>query len=286
MRTCTHPPIKATDINPLLRHVDDTATPICQSHCTITILSYPIPTRDVRGVAVSWCSWRRSPPSWPLLLGEVAIGSAGLAQYLARGDGHQEAKLLEAHLIALERSLGPFFREVHACMRMVRCSQTLSFGLRLSVPMPPVARMEGRLATLGGSQPKQPEVALRELRPVLVDVLEGGVRQAGAFDKREGCSGSAGGGAFFTNGGQSAAKSQTSYFLADLVGREKQLVAHLRGFVAAVAAKVNGAIAGPEVRGLWWDSQLAEVSEAVRELAKYFEAAGERWVTFKIFGKS
>lgn len=244
-----------------------------------------MPTRAVLGAEVSWCSWRRSPPSWPLLLGEVAIGSAGLAHYLARDDGHQEAKLLEAHVIALERSLGPFFRRVHACMRMVRCSQTLSFGLRLSVPMPPVARMEGRLPAAGGSRPGQPEVALRELRSVLMDVLEGGVRQASAFDNREGCASAANGGdtdGSFASDGQTtdSGKCRTSHLLADLVGREAQLVADLRRFVAGVAAKVNGAMAGPDVWGLWWDSQLTEISEAMGELAKYFEAAGERWVTY------
>lgn len=207
-----------------------------------------------------------------------------MAHYLARDDGHHEAKLLEAHVIALQRSLGPFFRGVHACMRMVRCSQTLSFGLRLSVPMPPVARMEGRLLAAGGSRPEQPEVALRELRSVLMDVLEGGVRQASAFDHQERCTGAANGDdtdGFFTSEGQAtdSDKSQTAHLLANLVGREAQLVAYLRRFVAGLAARVNGAMAGPELWGLWWDSQLAEASEAVRELAKYFEAAGERWVT-------
>lgn len=247
----------------------------------ITILLHPIPTRVVLDVEVSWCSWRRSPPSWPILLGEVAIGSAGLAHYLARDDGHQEAKVLEAHVMALERSLGPFFRGVHSCMRMVRCSQTLNFGLRLSVPMPPVARMEGRLSAAGGSPPGQPEVALRELRSVLMDVLEGGVRQISAFDNREGCAGAGSGGdtdGFFQSEGQTtdAAKCPPSHALADLVGKETQLVADLRRFVAGVAAKVNGAMAEPDMWGLWWDSQLEEVSEAVRELAAYFEAAGER----------
>lgn len=248
------------------------------------ILSYPVFTRDVLGVEVSWCSWRRSPPGWPLLLGEVAIGSAGLAHYLARDDGHQEVKVLETHVVALERSLGPFFRGVHACMRMVRCSQTLNFGLRLSVPMPPVARMEGRLPAAGGSRPGQPGVALRELRAVLMDVLEGGVRQADAFDNREECAGAGIDGdadGLLSSDGQTpdAAKCQTSHVLAGLVDRETQLVADLRRFVAGVAAKVNGAMAEPEVWGLWWDSQLEEVSEAVRELATYFEAAGERCVT-------
>lgn len=208
----------------------------------------------------------------------MAIGSAGLAHYLARDDGHQEAKVLEGHVMALERSLGPFFRRVHACMRMVRCSQTLNFGLRLSVPMPPVARMEGRLSAAGGSLPGQPEVALRELRAVLMDVLDGGVRQTSAFDNREGCAGAGSGDGFFPSESQTtdAAKCPTPHVLADLVGRETQLVAGLRRFVAGVAAKVNGAMAEREVWSLWWDSQLGEVSEAVRELATYFEASGER----------
>eukprot|EP00752_Nemacystus_decipiens_P017564 g15739.t1 len=181
--------------------------------------------------AVSWCSWRRSPPGWPILLGEVAIGSAGLAHYLARDDGHHEAK--------------------------------------------------GRLSAAGGSRPGMPEVALRELRSVLIDVLEGGVRQASALNNWEECAVEGSGGGtddFFPSEGRTtdAANGPTSQVLADLVGRETQLVAGLRRFVAGVAAKVNGAMAEPEVWGLWWDSRLEGVSEAVRELAIYFEAAGER----------
>ncbi|CAM9346800.1 unnamed protein product [Pylaiella littoralis] len=235
--------------------------------------------------AVSWCSWRRSSPGWLLLLGEVAIGSAGLASFLAREDGHQEAKLLESHLVALEHSLGPFFRAVHACVRMVRCSQTLSFGLQLSVPMPPVARMEGRLSATGtSSRSGQPEMALRELRSVLMDVLEGGVEQANAFQLKVRCAGTTaddGNDGFSQNEGQASDKGndRTAQFLADLAGREKQLVADLRRFMTDVAARVDEAVAGPEVWGLWWDSQLADVSEAVRELAEYFKAAGDRLKT-------
>lgn len=246
------------------------------------LLSFSNPCLGRACVVVSWCSWRRSSPSWLLLLGEVAIGSAGVAHFLAREDGHQEAKVLEAHLVALERSLGPFFRSVQACMRMVRCSQTLSFGLRLSVPMPPVARMEGRLPATGtSSRSGQPEVALRELRSVLMDVLEGGVEQANAFQPKERCVGTAKDGdtgGFSKSEGQTfdSGNDRTVQFLADLAGREKQLVADLRRFVADVAARVDKALTGPEVWGLWWDSQLADVSEAVRESAKYFEAAGDR----------
>lgn len=212
----------------------------------------------------------------------MAIGSAGVASFLAREDGHQEAKLLESHLVALEHSLGPFFRAVHACVRMVRCSQTLSFGLRLSVPMPPVARMEGRLSATGtSSRSGQPEMALRELRSVLMDVLEGGVEQANAFQLKVRCAGTTaddGNDGFSQNEGQASDKGndRTAQFLVDLADREKQLVADLRRFMTDVAARVDEAVAGPEVWGLWWDRQLADVSEAVRELAEYFKAAGDR----------
>ena len=65
-------------------------------------------------------------------------------------------------------------------------------------------------------------------------------------------------------------------FLADLFCREKQLVADLRKFVAGVAARFDGATRRPDVCGLWWESHLTGVSEAVRDMAKYFHAAGER----------
>ncbi|CAM9261659.1 unnamed protein product [Hapterophycus canaliculatus] len=233
--------------------------------------------------AVSWCSWRRSSPSWLLLLGELAIGSAGVAHYLAREDGHQEAKLLESHLVALERSLGPFFRGVRSCMRMIKCSQTLSFGLRLSVPMPPVARMESRLHASGNStRPVQPEVALRELRSMLMDVLKGGIKQAHAYQSMKGRTEAAEDG---DSGGVSQSEDEASdpgrcqnlqQSLADLAGMEKQLVVDLRRLVADVAARIEGAMAGPEVCGLWWDSHLEDVSKAVGQSARFFEAAGDR----------
>lgn len=212
----------------------------------------------------------------------MAIGSAGLAHYLAREDGHEEAKLLETHLMALERSLGPFFRAVHACMRMIRCSQTLSFGLRLSVPMPPVARMEGRLAAAElRSREGQPEFALKELRSVLMDVLEGGVEEVNALQTLTERAATGEGG---ESAGSFESKSQTSapgncrtpQVLVDLVGKEKQVVADLHRFIADLAAKINGVTTGPEVWGLWWNSELQEVSEGVSKLAKFFEAACDR----------
>lgn len=205
-----------------------------------------------------------------------------MAHFFAREDGHQEAKLLESHLVALEHSLGPFFRAVHACVRMVRCSQTLSFGLRLSVPMPPVARMEGRLPTTGASRRLgQPEMALRDLRAVLMDVLEGGVAQSNAFQPEEGFAGTAKDhdtGVVSKSEGQTFdfGNERTAQFLSDLTGKEKLLAATLRRFVAGVAARVDEAMTGPEVCGLWWDSQLADVSKAVKESAEYFKAAGHR----------
>ncbi|CAM9851512.1 unnamed protein product [Scytosiphon promiscuus] len=233
--------------------------------------------------AVSWCSWRRSSPSWLLLLGELAIGSAGVAHYLAREDGYKEAKLLESHLEALERSLGPFFRGVRSCIRMVKCSQTLSFGLRLSVPMPPVARMESRLHATGSRiRPGQPEVALRELRSMLMDVLKGGAEQVNAYQRtdrrawaaKDGDSVEASRSGSDASGQAGCHNVQQS--LVDLVGLEKQLAVDLRRFVAEVAARVEGAMAGPEMWGLWWDSHLDDVSRAVEKSARYFEAAGDR----------
>lgn len=206
-----------------------------------------------------------------------------MAHYLAREDGHQEAKLLESHLAALERSLGPFFRGVRSCIRMVKCSQTLSFGLRLSVPMPPVARMESRLHDSGNSTGRgQPDMALRELRSVLMDVLTGGARQVNAYQSTERRAGAAEDG---DSGGDSEREGQSSdpsscqdlqQSLVDLIGMEKQLVVNLRRFVADVAARVERAMAGPEVWGLWWNSHLEDVSKAVEKSARYFEAAGDR----------
>lgn len=210
------------------------------------------------------------------------MGSAGLAHYLAREDGYEEAKLLEARLVALERSLGPFFRAVHACMRMIRCSQTLSFGLRLSVPMPPVARMEGRLAAVEtSSRQGQPKFALRELRTVLMDVLDGGLGQIKALQTLKECaetekSGEAAGSSESESQTSGAGNSRTPQVLVDLVGRESQLVADLHRFIAGLATKINGVATEPEAWGLWWDSELQEVSEGVRKLAKFFEAAGDR----------
>ncbi|CAM9515573.1 unnamed protein product [Ectocarpus sp. 12 AP-2014] len=229
--------------------------------------------------AVSWCSWRRSSPSWLLLLGEVAIGSAGVAHYLARDDGHAEAKVLEAHLVALERSLSPFFHGVHACMRMVKCSQTLSFGLQLSVPMPPVARMEGRLpATGSGGLPGRAEVALRDLRSVVMDVLEGGMEQVNVLQLKERCGDTD---SFLESGGQASDSGgrQSMQSLADLAGTERRLVVDLRRFLAIVAARVEGVMVEPETWGFWWDSQLVDVSEALAEVARYFEAASGKLET-------
>lgn len=206
---------------------------------------------------------------------EVAFGSTGAAYYLAREDGLEEAKQLEANLTALERSLGPFFRGVQACMRMVRCSQTLSFGLRLSVPMPPVARMEGRLS---GSGPVREEVALRELRSVIMDVLQGGTELINTFqsettavdgDTRD-----------LAEGGVQASDStgncQTAQLLGDLARAEKQLIDDFRRFLAKAATRIDGGMKEPGVWGLWWESQVADVSEAVMDLVTYFEAGAQR----------
>lgn len=223
----------------------------------------------------SYCSWRRSSPSWPSLFVEVVFGSAGAAYCFAREDGHEEAKQLEANLTALEGSLGPFFRGVQACMRMVRCSQTLSFGLRLSVPMPPVARMEGRL---GSNGPVGEEVALRELRSVVLDALQGGTELVNAFQSGTSAvdcntrAPAAGEGQVFDSTGN----CQTAQLLDGLAREEKQLAGDLRRFLAEGASRIDGGMKEPGICGLWWESQVKDLSEAVMKLAAYFEAAAER----------
>lgn len=205
----------------------------------------------------------------------MAFGSAGAAYYLAREDGYEEAKELEANLTALERSLGPFFRGVQACTRMVRCSQTLSFGLRLSVPMPPVARMEGRL---GGSGPAREEVALRELRSVILDVLQRGTELVDAFRSAttvvdgDTCDLAEGEG----QASDSTGNCQTAQLLVTLARAEKRLTGDLRRFLAEAASRIDGSMKGPGVWGLWWDSQVTDLPEAVMELATYFEAGAKR----------
>lgn len=206
---------------------------------------------------------------------EVAFGSAGAAYYLARQDGHEEAKHLEANLTALERSLGPFFRAVQACLRMVRCSQTLSFGLRLSVPMPPVARMEGRLS---GSGPVGEEVALRELRSVILDVLEGGTELVNSFQSET--TGVGGDTRDLAEGEVQASdltgNCQTAQLLGGLARAEKQLIGDLRRFLAKYATRIDEAMNEPELWGLWWESQVTDLSEAVMKMATYFEAGAKR----------
>lgn len=227
-------------------------------------------------LAVSWCSWRRSSPSWPALLVEVACGSAWAANYVAREDGKREAKLFEARLVALERSLGPFFRGVQACTRMVRCSQTLSFGLRLSVPMPPVARMETRLPATG----RGAELALREVRSALMEVLQGGVKQTNAFESKGRCAGESPAVDLYDEGDEGQASGplndQSMHLLAGIAGAEKQLVADLRRFVEDIAARIETAMVDSDLWGMWWNSELEDVSEAVMDLVTYFEAAATR----------
>lgn len=200
---------------------------------------------------------------------------------MAREDGQKEAALLHARLVVLEHSLGPFFRGIQACTRMVRCSQALSFGLRLSVPMPPVARMEGRLSATGSnSGPGRADMALRDLRTVLADVLEGAVVQVKSFESKQRCAVEtrALGNAFdlLQSEDFDSANSQSPQLLAGIVRTEGQVAAHLRRFVVHVAAKIEQTLAEPDVWGLWWNSSMEGVSEAVRDIATYFEAAVTR----------
>lgn len=197
---------------------------------------------------------------------------------MAREDGRKEAALLQARLVVLEHSLGPFFRGIQACTRMVRCSQALSFGLRLSVPMPPVARMEGRLSATGSDiGPGRAEMALRDLRAVLADVLEGAVVQVKSFESKQRCPVETLGNAFGLSQSEDQAPEsenvQNPQLLAGIVRTEGQVAAHLRRFVVHIAAAIEQTLAEPDVWGMWWNSSMEDVSETVRDIATYFEAA-------------
>lgn len=209
------------------------------------------------------------------------------ANYLAREDGRREARVLENRLVALNHALGPFFRRVESCLRMIKCSQALSFGLRLSVPMPPVARMEGRLKATGGSHARQqqsPLLALRELRAVLADVLDGALDQSDTFgampssDGTEGCQRSTAENVECeSHASESGNNLSPDLLLGGMASTEKHLAANLSRLVADLADRVDEAVMKqPEEWGLWWKSQLVGVSEVVRDMVEYFEAASER----------
>lgn len=237
-----------------------------------------------RSFPVLWCTWRRSSPTWTVLLLELACGSTWVANYVAHDDGHREAKILEDRLIALKHSLFPFFRSVKSCMRMVKCSQALSFGLHLSVPMPPIARMEGRLNSKTGNHgPMRSAVALRELRAVLADVLDGAVERSNVFGSMQSCiatgagDGNASEGADLEGQGPESESSHSPrILLAAMSNAEKQVSENLRCFVAELADRVDKALTQPEKWGIWWESQLLGVSEEVRGMVEFFEAASQR----------
>lgn len=115
-----------------------------------------------------------------------------------------------------------------------------------------------------------------------MDVLKGGVELANSYEPMEQRAGAVNDGDHGeVSKGEGEASAQggcqnLQQSLADLACMEKQLVVDLRRFMAEVGARVEGAMAGPEMWGLWWDSHLEDVSEAVEESAKYFEAAGDR----------
>lgn len=198
-----------------------------------------------------------------------------MVNYIAREDGLREAKLFEARLVALENSLGPFFCGVQACLRMVRCSQTLSFGLRLSVPMPPVARMEGGESATGSGT----EASLREVRLVLADILEGGIEQTKTYGARKrNIDTLAQTPPEDTDQFYHAGEGSPSRLLASIVRSEKQLAADLRRLIIEVAEKMDKAIeTDSDLWGMWWDSEMENTSDAMRDLAKYFEAAAYRY---------
>lgn len=194
--------------------------------------------------------------------------------YLAREDGRREARVLEAHLLALEHCLGPFFRRVENCLRMIRCSQALSFGLHLSVPMPPIARMEGRLNLAAGGHEQQSTVALRELRATLSDVLDAAVAQSDALGAVQSSRDTGVDDSSCSEG--PAREGHDRQLLAGMVKTERQISSNLSQFVADLAHRIYEAVVGPDELGLWWDSQLVGVSEVVKLTVEYFDAASGR----------
>lgn len=141
--------------------------------------------------------------------------------------------------------------------------------------MPPVARMESRL---GGSEPVGEEVALRELRSVVLDVLQGGTELVNTFlsettgvggDTRDLAEGD-------VQASDLTGNCQTAQLLGGLARVEKQLIRDIRRFLAKAATRIDGGMKEPELGGLWWESQAADLSEAVMELVTYFEAGAKR----------
>lgn len=215
------------------------------------------------------------------MLFELACGSTWAANYVAREDGRREAKLLETRLTSLEHALAHFFRGVETCTRMVKCAQTLSFGLRLSAPMPPVARMETHLPGVDEDCTGRAGLALRDLRALLMDVLEGGIQLAGACrmmqcsmlqEPGDDCSDPAEGERWVRTSGV----NQNPHLLACVLKAEEQLAATLRRFIAELANKINQAMVVPEDWGIWWESRLVDASDAVGNMVEYFEAASPR----------
>lgn len=145
--------------------------------------------------------------------------------------------------------------------------------------MPPVARMENRLSPGGdASEPARAKVALRELRIILVDILEGGVQQVKSSQRAA---------ATFQDDEldrvlptqEQVDRSDASLarqLLDGIAATEEELATDIRQFISAVAARVCDTVADSDVGGAWWESRLSGTSDAVQELADYFEAAARR----------
>lgn len=173
-----------------------------------------------------------------------------MANYVAREDGRKEAKVLVSHLMSLEHSLAPFFHAVESSSRMIKCAQALAFGLCLSAPMPPIARMESRLDFTDGDGARRGRVALRELRAILMDVLVGGIEQVNASRMIQSSGATALGGNhpnISDDGGQASdsGTGQNPHLLAYVIEAEYKLAENLRRFVAEIADRVDQAIAVP-----------------------------------------
>ncbi|CAM9213670.1 unnamed protein product [Choristocarpus tenellus] len=237
-----------------------------------------LPHIDMMSPAL-WCGWRRLPPVWGILTVEIVCGSVFIAQRLARDAGHRDARMMEARVECLEHSLEPLFRNISSCMRMVRCAQALSFGLRLSIPMPPISRMEARFEGAGdlGSSTGP---AVRELRTSLADVLQGAIEQTTyAIYVAAACRWPYGN--QYTDvwdAGDTERKCYTEpQMLAQLSKLEIQLPKILRDYVFMVAVSLDRAPTCWEM-GVRFESERDSILESLEHLGQLFRAAAERLV--------
>lgn len=134
--------------------------------------------------------------------------------------------------------------------------------------------MEGRLNPAAVGPGQQSTMALRDLRATLSDVLDGAVAQIDALGAIKSPRDTVTDDSSCSE--DPARESHDRQLLAGLVKTEKQISSNLSQFVADLAHRIYEAVVGPDEWGLWWDSKLVGVSEAVRRTMEYFEAASER----------